>query len=198
MKKTLAFLALFLIALIQPVLAQQAAAPFGLKWMVTASEIEKLGVVLRPAEGTTFGKTYVATSLPKALADMRYVMLSFGHDDRLWRIVVLGEEFANDQYGSRILERYNQLAVSLAKNYTETGVYERRPSDTFYGRAENFAYSLSQNEVNWFRTYKSDATTVELSANSNHKNTFWRLIYAQQEGEKAFEASKAGAELDAL
>lgn len=198
MKRTLAFLALLLMTLIQPVLAQEASAPFGLKWMVSASEIEKLGVVLRPAESTTFGKTYVATSLPKALADMRFVMLSFGHDDRLWRIVVLGEEFVNDQYGSRIMDRYNQLAASLAKNYTETGVYERRPSDTFYGRAENFAYSLSQNEANWFRTYKSDASTVELSASSNYKNTFWRLIYVQQEGEKAFEASKAGAERDAL
>ncbi|MBK1795475.1 hypothetical protein JHL21_13310 [Devosia sp. WQ 349] len=178
--------------------AQEDAAPFGLRWMASSVEIEALGVALTPMDIATFGKSFAATNLPKAISDLEAVVLSFGYDDRLWRVAAIGNEFDNDKYGSQAKSRYDQLAASLAKSYALTSRSHRPSSDNFYGKADNFAYALSKSEAYWYSLYGSPSAEIELSIGSNHQDTYWRLVYSHIEGKSSFTARKADAELDAL
>jgi hypothetical protein len=193
-----AVVVLIFLALSPNAVAQEDAAPFGLKWMASTAEIEALGVALTPIDNATFGKSFTATNLPKALSDIDAVVLSFGYDDRLWRVVAIGKEFDNDRYGSQAKSRYDQLAASLAKSYTLTSTSHRPSSDSFYGKADNFAYALSKNESYWYSLYASPSAEIELSIGANHQDTYWRLVYSHLEGKSSFAAGKADAELDAL
>lgn len=177
---------------------ETSTGPFGLEWMVTAEEVTQLGVTLTPFPNDTFGASFSATNLPKALSDMEMVVLSFGFDDKLWRVAALGTENANDKYGNSGKVRYNQLKESLSKTYDIGPSGERPSSDSYYGDPENFAYALSQNEAFWYSTFNSPLAEIELSLDSNHSDTYWRLIYTHVDGEAAFEATKSAAELDAL
>lgn len=178
--------------------AQEDAAPFGLTWMATSAEIQSLGVTLAPVEEETWGKSFVATNLPKGLSDLQTVFLSFGYDDALWRVAALGKEFENDKYGSNGKARYEQLASSLQKSYELIETHERPSTDTYYSALDKFAYSLSENEAWWYSTYKSPSANIELSLDASYEDTYWRLIYTHRGGEAAFEAGKSDAELDAL
>jgi hypothetical protein len=179
-------------------IAQEVAAPFGLQWLLTSDDIAKLGVSLSPVDFATYGKSFSATNLPKALSDTATVVLSFGYDNRLWRVVAISKEFDNDRYGIQAKSRYDQLAASLAKSYKLKSSNHRPSSDSFYGKADNFAYALSKNEAYWYSLYGSPSVDIELSIGSNHQDTYWRLVYAHTGGRSAFEAEKADAELDAL
>lgn len=196
--KRLAIAALAFGATLSAHAQEDSIGPFGLAWMATAEQVKQLGVTLTPFPNDAFGTSFSATNLPKSLADMEMVVLSFGFDDNLWRVAALGAENANDKYGSQGKARYDQLKESLSKTY-KSGVSGERPStDSFYGDPENFAYALSQNEAFWYSVFSSPVAEIELSLNSNHYDTYWRLIYAHLDGKAAFEASKNDAELDAL
>jgi hypothetical protein len=149
-------------------------------------------------EVTTFGKSYVATRLPKGLSDLDTTILSFGYDDALWRVTAIGEENADDKYGNRGEARYDQLATTLAKSYKLEETFEHRPYDGFYSKAENFAYAISQNEAWWYRNFRSPKIDIELSLGSNHEDTYWRIIYSHRAAESTFDSIKADAELEAL
>lgn len=177
---------------------EDSIGPFGLPWMVTADEIKQLGVSLTPFPNDAFGASFSATNLPKALSDLEMVVLSFGFDDSLWRVAALGTENANDKYGHQGKARYNQLKGSLSKTYEAGASSERASTDSYYGDPENFAYALSENEAFWYSMFSSPVAEIELSLNSNHYDTYWRLIYSHLDGRAAFEASKSDAELDAL
>lgn len=178
--------------------AQEQGAPFGLEWLSTSEQVADLGVNLAPIELATFGESFVATNLPKALSDIETVVLSFGYTDQLWRVAALSTEFENDKYGFSGKERYDQIAQSLAKSYRLEDTFERASSDSYYGRSEKFAYSLSEDEAFWYSLYSSDVSDIELSLDSNYEDTFWRLIYSHKAGEAAFEQGKSDVELDAL
>jgi len=178
--------------------AQEDAAPFGLKWMVSSDDITALGVELTPVELPGFGDSFTAAKLPKALSDIETVVLSFGYNDQLWRVAAISSDFENDKYGSRAKARFSELDTSLSKSYKTGESFQRTPTDSYFSEPENFAYALSQNEAFWYSTYSSPVATIELSLDSNHYDTFWRLIYSHIAGEKEFEAGKSDAELDAL
>ncbi|WP_162247346.1 hypothetical protein [Devosia sp. Root635] len=174
-------------------------APFGLAWMVSAEEITELGVVLTPVDMSGFGTSYLATNLPKALSDIETVVLSFGYTDELWRVAAISTEFENDSYGTAVRSRYSEIERSLEKSYTAGQKYHRPSTDSYYGKAENFTYSIDQNEANWFSTYTSLSADIELSIGAaSTRDSFWRLIYSHRAGEAAFKAGKSDLELDAL
>lgn len=177
----------------------QDAAPFGLQWLASKSEVQALGVSLSPVKETDYGTSFSATGLPKALSDMETAILSFGYNDQLWRIVAFGREFKNDQYGSAAKARYAEIAASLAKSYKVIDRNERPPADDFYAKPENFSYALSQNEAYWYSLYASPVADIELSLDAAAlQNTYWRLIYSHRGGEQEFRTAKGAAEAEAL
>ena len=183
-----------------PVLAQDAPpAPFGLSWLASSDQVRSLGVNLSPIEIATFGKSFTATNLPKALSDLDEVYLSFGYDDRLFRVTAFGTENKDDGYGTRVKTRYEELATALTKTYTAGEIEQITSSDSYFGRPENFAYSIAKNEAYWFRLFTSSVADIELAVVVNGvDDTLWRMIYTHRAAETEFEKSKATQEQDAL
>lgn len=177
---------------------QTPPAPFGLVWLSTADEIRALGVTLTQIGGEDYGVSFAATGLPKALNDLETAILSFGYDDRLYRIAAISGEFANDYYGSSARARYDELAASLSKTYNPGRTFEQRATESYYDEPDKFAYALSESKAFWFRTFSSQEADIELSIGSNHSDTYWRLIYTNLAGKQQFEVGKGARELDAL
>lgn len=183
-----------------PVLAQEAPpAPFGLSWLASSDQVHGLGVNLNPIEISTFGKTFTATNLPKALSDLDEVYLSFGYNDQLFRVTAFGTENKDDGYGTRVKARFDELSAALAKTYTAGEIEQITSSDSYFGRPENFAYSIAKNEAFWFRLFSSSVADIELAVVVNGiDDTLWRMIYTHHAAGAEFEKSKATQEQDAL
>src|SRR5438309_117250 len=69
-------------------------APLGLAWGVSASEIQAQGTELKEFPGSDFGKSFVASKMERALADQSAALLSFGFNDKLWRVVITGRSIS--------------------------------------------------------------------------------------------------------
>ena len=46
-------------------------------------------------EEKDYVNSFIATQLPKPIKDMRYVVITFGEENKLWRIISYGD-FIND------------------------------------------------------------------------------------------------------
>jgi len=93
------------------------AAPMGLLWLAPVSEIEYLRVRLTSIQLKDYPNTYKATNLPKPIADFRETMLSFGHQDSLWRILSYGNFIEDDSSASKGLAMYRKYYAMLDKKY---------------------------------------------------------------------------------
>src|SRR5271165_5653488 len=120
------FIEALLLLFILPILATHAEesgspsdpAPFGLKWGMSVADAGALGVKLSNLDDKkNFGISYHATDLPKILPDADFVALSFGFEDKLWRITVIGRNTANDPYGNGVKARYSELVAALSDKY---------------------------------------------------------------------------------
>lgn len=79
-------------------------AQFGLEWGMSSAQVRAMGVELqsRTDDVKDFGFSFSAIKLPKILADAEMVLLSFGFDDKLWRIATVSRSFPNDPYGNAV------------------------------------------------------------------------------------------------
>ena len=110
-----------------PILATRAVetanpsdpAPFGLKWGMSVADAKALGVMLSDPDGKEkFGISYRATNIAqKYCLDSDLVALSFGFEDKLWRIVVIGQKMGSDPYGNGVKARYRELSTALSEKY---------------------------------------------------------------------------------
>ena len=101
----------------QTALSEYGAAPFGLVWSFSAKEIENLGVTLTPTEEKDYMNNYIAEHLPNSLRDFRDVMLTFGIDNRLWRIIAYGKFIKDDAAASGVLKMYRSYFKLLSQKY---------------------------------------------------------------------------------
>jgi hypothetical protein len=104
--------------LIAPVFAQKnREGPFGLTWGSTVEQTKAVGIELKPDTNKENGVSFIARSLPKALSDQDFAFVSYGFDDKLWRIVAVSRSFSNDPKGEKIRTRYGELVGVLAGKY---------------------------------------------------------------------------------
>ena len=103
----------------QPIAKQErsAAAPFGLIWGASVKETENLGVTLTPAGEKDYMNNYTTKNLPNSLHDFRDVVLTFGVNDRLWRIIAYGNFIKDDASASGVLKIYRQYFNLLSQKY---------------------------------------------------------------------------------
>ena len=182
-----------------PASAQQVPAPFGLTWLASAQEIETLGVKLTEVTMADFGESYSATSLPKALSDLETVVLSFGYDDQLYRVGAISREFENDQYGIRVRERYEELRTALSRTYKAGTQRHVASTDSFFGKPDNFLYSLYKGEAYWYSLFSSSEADIELSLDATGSSDgYWRVIYTHRAAASTFAQGKSEKETDAL
>ncbi len=97
--------------------AKLMPAPFGLLWGATYRETLSSGVKLTKTFEKDYINSFIADELPKALPNIRYVVVTFGQDNRLWRVIAYGDFIQDTPSASKVLEQYNHYYRLLNKKY---------------------------------------------------------------------------------
>ena len=93
------------------------AAPFGLMWGATVAETKNQGIQLAPVGEKDYVNNFSATHLPKALSDFARVDVTFGDNDKLWRIIAYGEPQEDTPDASKVMRLYKIYNDLLTKKY---------------------------------------------------------------------------------
>ena len=97
--------------------ADLSAAPFGLLWGASVADIKNLGVTLQPTELKDYVNSYKASNLPKPLKAFREVILTFGADNELWRIIAYGNFLQDSPDAAQVTRLYKDYYQLLAQKY---------------------------------------------------------------------------------
>lgn len=173
-------------------------APFGLNWGMNTTDARSSGIELTDFPGNNFGISYIATKLEKALADQDATVLSFGYNNKLWRILVVSREFTNDPHGNNVLERYRELSRVLSEKYGKPKEHHRR-GDSIYAESAYFIAGIRSGRTSWFSNFDSPNLSIQLGVTASHSSTSrWRLIYENKGFKREFDSSKRAREKGAL
>jgi hypothetical protein len=174
------------------------AAPLGLTWAMSLAEAKTLGIDLKPQEGLAFGNSFVARKLPKALSDLGTVIVSFGYDDKLWRVVALSEDFSNDPYGTRVIARYDELTRILADKYGK-GVSQQHNEPNQFMKGTDFLYNIKSGKSWQYTDFETSGLKVQLAIGATDTSTgYWRIIFTNKALSVEFQKGKKSHEKDAL
>jgi hypothetical protein len=181
-------------ALGSPVHAQVTDAPIGLTWGSSSSDIQAKGIELKEIDGTDFGKSYVASKMDKALADQSGALLSFGFNDKLWRVLITSRPFGDDPAGSAAVARYNELAGVLSEKYGKANQVHRL-GESIYAQQAYFLAGIRGGQSKWFTNFDTANLFIQLGLTASDNSTAaWRLIYENKTFRRDFEASKRSRE----
>jgi hypothetical protein len=175
---------LLLIALLNVFLLSPAAAddsaPFGLVWGMSVEQLREAGVDLRALQADDTGVRYSTSNLPKMLADLDEAILSFGRNNRLYRVEAVSRDFLHDIDGSRVKARYEALSRSLAAKYGAGRVTHdiNKPWD----RPEHFLMGLNLGSSRYYTEFESRTVSVRLAIEAKRRDTgVYVLIYLNKE-----------------
>jgi hypothetical protein len=176
----------------------QEEAPLGLVWGSSSSDVRERGVELTEAPRSEFGNSFAANKFEKAIADQGKVHLSFGFNDKLWRIVIGSREFSNDPFGSKVTARYNELVSVLSEKYGKP-MQNHRLGDSKYSRDGYFLNGIQAGTSSWFSNFETPNVFIQLGITANDSSTgYWKLIYEYKPLKKGFEESKRSHEKGSL
>lgn len=176
----------------------QENAPLGLRWGMSTDELRRDGVELTDFKSKEFGNSFIAVKLNRALADQDAALLSFGYNDKLWRIVINGRDYRNDPSGNSVMSRYNELSAILTEKYGKPKAVHRL-GGSIYSEPRYFLAGIRGGESKWFSDFKTPELLVQIGVTASDSSTgSWRLIYEYRPLLKEFERSKRGSEKDKL
>jgi hypothetical protein len=165
-------------------------APLGLSWGISSGALRDSGVELSDFQGTDFGKSFIGSKIDKALADQSAALLSFGFNDKLWRIVITSRNFTDDPTGSAVLARYNELSSVLSEKYGKPKEVHRL-GDSIYAQQRYFVAGINGGKSSWFSNFETPTLFIQLGVTASDGSTSgWRLIYENKALKKEFDASK--------
>lgn len=172
--------------------------PIGLVWGSSSAEVQAKGVELKEIEGTDFGKSYLASKMEKALADQSAALLSFGFNDKLWRVLITSRPFSEDPAGSAAVARYDELASLLSDKYGK-GTQVHRLGESIYAQSGYFVAGIRGGQSRWFTNFDTSNLFIQLGLTASDSSTAtWRLIYENKIFRRDFEASKRSREKGTL
>lgn len=99
------------------VINRTQAAPFGLIWGATINETRNQGIVLTAIEEKDYVNSFSAAKLPKPVSDIDKVDVTFGEENKLWRILAYGKLLDDDASASKVLREYKIYSALLAQKY---------------------------------------------------------------------------------
>jgi hypothetical protein len=165
-------------------------APFGLSWGASVEESKSSGVELKGAPTADYGDTYVSTKLPRAVADQDQTFLSFGHNDKLWRIIVIGRATPNDPHGGSIKARYQELVEVLTERYGKGRSYHVL-GDSIFSQSQYFLAGIRDGKSTWYTNFDTPEVQVQIGILAESGDTGrWRIIYEYKPLRKSFEESR--------
>lgn len=135
-------------------------APFGLFWGDSAELVKASGVQLRALPSDKSGERFAASNLPKALADLGAVILSFGNNNRLHKIEAVSEDFVNDPDGARLKARYRELSGALTAKYGRGVVRHEIPEP--WTRPNDFLTGIYRGSSHYYTEFFGQNVTVRL------------------------------------
>jgi hypothetical protein len=172
--------------------------PLGLTWGAAPDEVRTLGADLKDISGTEFGTSFVATKLPRALSDQDATILSFGYDDKLWRMVAVSKTFEHDPSGNALKARYQELLNVLTEKYGPPSSVQRL-GDSIYVEPQYFLAGIKGGHTYWYSNFSTPSLSVQLGLTADDSSSGrWRIIYEDKSLRKAFDAAKRGKEKGAL
>lgn len=178
----LLLIALLNVFVLSPAAAQDDA-PFGLSWGMSVGQLRQAGVHLRALQADETGTRYSTSDLPKMLADLDEVVLSFGRNDRLYRVEAVSRDFLHDIDGARVKARYDALSRALAAKYGAGRVTHdiNRPWD----RPEHFLMGLYLGSSRYHTDFEGRNVSVRLAIEAKRRDTgVYVLIYLNKELER--------------
>ncbi len=98
-------------------LTEKNPAPFGLNWGASYDEVKNEGVVLTSVGQKDYVNNFSATHLPKNIKLFREVILTFGIENELWRIIAYGNLLDDTPSAEKVLAIYNQYYKLLEEKY---------------------------------------------------------------------------------
>ncbi len=156
-------------------------APFGLLWGASISETRNQGILLQAVDEKDYVNSFSATHLPKGITDFRQVNITFGEDDKLWRIIAYGNLLDDTPDAAKVMRLYRIYNDLLTKKYGHaeqffTPAQIEVPSQDAKGRAitvtENaplgnpqFLQQLQSGQAVLYSTYYNDEVGAALSVN---------------------------------
>lgn len=173
-------------------------APFGLAWGASVEQIKALGVELKNSDGREFGKTYLASRVPSVLADQEATFLSFGYDNKLWRIAAVSRQFRNDPYGASVRTRYSELSNLLEQKYGKRTSYERL-GGSIYSQPRYFLAGVRDGNSTWGAGFNASEVNVTIDIAAEDSSTArWRIVFENKNLRTSFHAAKRTKEKGAL
>lgn len=173
-------------------------APLGLSWGATSEDIRSMGIELKENSGKDFGISYLATSLPKAMSDQDGAVLSFGYDNRLWRILIVSRAFNDDPYGTAVKDRYKELHDVLAEKYGKAK-NSHQLGGSIYSESRYFLSGINGGNSAWFTNFDNPLLFIQISIGASSGSTgYWRIIFEHKDGRRSFDATKRQREKGAL
>lgn len=157
------------------------SAPFGLAWGATIDETRRQGIELKRIELKDHPNSFSASKLPKEVADITRVDISFGDNNQLWRILAYGKLLDDTPNASKVLKMYNIYSALLEKKYGNKQEYftpaqidvtkkDERGKDIIVkedaplGNA-NFLSQLQSGEAVLYSTYQNKEVGAALAVN---------------------------------
>jgi hypothetical protein len=172
--------------------------PLGLQWGASADQVRGLDVKLRDAPVKDFGSSFVANNLPRAVSDQETTLLSFGYDDKLWRIAAMSRRFPNDPTGSAVQERYKELSGVLSEKYGRPSSFHRL-GGSIYKDAEYFLAGIRGGDSSWFTDFENPHLAVQLKISADDSSTGrWIIFFEDKARRKSFDAARRAREKGAL
>lgn len=98
-------------------------APFGLFWGANMATVQSQGIVLQRADLKDYVNSFLASSLPKAIAFFNRVYVVFGEGDELYRILSYSQFIEDDSSAKKTLDEYNKYSQLLEKKYGNKQVF---------------------------------------------------------------------------
>jgi len=145
---------------------------------------------LTEAPWTDFGRSYFATNVPRTLSDQEFALISFGYDDKLWRIVAMSRSFPNDPSGSLVKGRYKELSATLADKYGKP-LATHLLGGSIYKKSQYFLAGIQGGQSSWYSDYETARLTIQLGLTADNPSTGrWRIIYEEKSLSKSFAVSR--------
>jgi hypothetical protein len=174
------------------------AAPFGLTWGTTKSEILKLGVKLKEIKADNAGKRFSAKGLPKMITDVHSVFLSLGFNDKLHRVAAVSKDFENDPYGRELKSRYNKLAKLLTAKYGN-GAKNHHTDTELYTEPSSFLMGIKNGRSWHYTDYSNEKVSIQLGIRASSSSVgYYLLIYQNKALEKGVKEQLKKKEKEAL
>lgn len=171
-------------------------APFGLTWGLSITDIKNMGVVLEKTGEKDYVNSFSATYLPNPVNEFRDIVLTFGEEDQLWRILAYGNFIKDDAKASKVMNIYNRYYKLLTQKYGNAKQFYTpkvtnvdKTVDIGSGRTKtvteqrnepiggaNFLQELQSGEATLYSTFENGKVGVALAVNVDGQGRSYIII----------------------